>query len=126
MDTNEMKEYLKLVNEFNTKTKECDEIYTRLTQIKCDSMAEWRGVKVDCWRDICHRYNEESLINADGDIFFIHKKDFETYNSKAYFGRRVLWNLKLSEEKYVIFETPIYDIDGEFLYYEYVVELDKG
>lgn len=126
MDTNEMKEYLRLISEFNTKTRECEKIYRNLTERKFESNAEWRGVKIEHWHDICCHYNEDLLLNADGDIFFVEKKDFDTYNSRAYIGRRVLWNMQLSTERYMVFETPIYDVDGEFECNEYTVELYKG
>lgn len=126
MDLNEMREYLKLMDEFNQRSKECEKIYRDLTQRKCETMADWRGVKINYWHDICCHYNEEFLLNADGDIFFIEQKDFDTETSKKYICRRVLWNMQISAEKYIVYETPIYDVDGEFEYNEYVVELYKG
>ena len=126
MDTNEMKEYIKLMNEFDEKVKDCEKIRQKLMEKNCETISEWRNVKIKYWYDICCHYNEEFLLNADGDIFFIEKKDFDTYNSKAYIGRRVLWNMQLSTERYIVFETPIYDVDGEFEYNEYLVELYKG
>ena len=49
------------------------------------------------WRELCDKYGKENLLNCDGEIFFIDENWIRTF-----FGRRVLWNLQLSKEQYVI------------------------
>ena len=56
------------------------------------------------WIDVCSKYPEEKLLNCDGDIFYIEQKD-----NKTYLGRRVLWNLELSDELYRISEEDFDD-----------------
>ena len=77
---------------------------------------EWRNTKMSYWKDICKKYPEDKLLNCYGDIFFIdeHEDDW-------YIGRRVLWNLELSKEKYEIRETIEYDSDGEYDHIDYEI-----
>lgn len=80
---------------------------------------KWRGVRDEFWREICKIHNEEKLINAGGDILFIDEK----VDNCHWVGRRVLWNLQLSEEQYDIYEEELYDSDGDYdgVAYEVVV-----
>lgn len=94
--------------------------FERLTHEIADNDAdkEFRGVKMDFLCEIYKKYDEQQVLNADGDIFYI-----KSVSSGQYIGQRILWNLELSNELYIITKTPIYDIDGEFEYYKYDVEV---
>ena len=65
---------------------------------------------------------EENLVNANGDVIFIDEKT----NNEHYVGRRVLWNLELSKEKYDVYITREVDSDGEYDYTDFEVELRNG
>lgn len=79
---------------------------------------EWRNTKINYWKDICSKYPKEKLLNCYGDIFYIDEHD-----SYWYIGRRVLWNLGLSEEQYEIVETTEYNSDGETDYVDYLIKV---
>ena len=85
---------------------------------------EWRNTKMSYWKDICAKYPEDKLLNCYGDIFFIDKEmaDFDT---TYYLGRRVLWNLSLSEEHYEIVKTIEYDADGDYEFEDYSIKVIK-
>lgn len=84
----------------------------------------WRNTKMSYWKDICEKYPEEKLLNCYGDIFYIYEKEtnWDTY----YIGRRVLWNLDLSEEYYEITERIEFDSEGDYADYEIKVVLDEA
>ena len=71
---------------------------------------KYRSVKMSYWNDICEKYNENNLVNCDGDIFFID----ETH-ADYLIGRRVLWSLDLTNEHYKI--IPITDKDDDGIEY---------
>lgn len=91
-----------------------------LAEVEC----EWRNTKMSYWKDICAKYPENKLLNCYGDIFFIDKKiaDFDT---TYYLGRRVLWNLSLSEEHYEIIKTIEYDENGDYEFEDYSIKVIK-
>lgn len=93
----------------------------------CLAECEWRNTKIDYWKDICAKYPEEKLLNCYGDIFFIDKKTSD-FDISYYLGRRVLWNLSLSEEYYEITERIEFDSEGDYDYadYEIKVVLDEA
>lgn len=83
---------------------------------------EWRNTKMIYWQDICGKYNEDKLLNAYGDIFFIEERDISS-EGERYVGRRILWNLGLSNEKYEIFGERVYDSDGDYEGMDYEVRV---
>ena len=83
---------------------------------------EWRNTKMSYWKDICAKYPEDKLLNCFGDIFYIDKKD-AGFDTNYYLGRRVLWNLSLSEEQYKITETIEHDSDGFYDHTDYEIKV---
>ena len=81
----------------------------------------WRNIKIDYWKDICEKYQEEKLINCYGDVFYIDEK----YNNE-YVGRRVLWNLGLSDEKYEIQEIIENDSYCNSDYIDYKINIKEN
>lgn len=79
-----------------------------------------RGVRDSWWFSICQKYDERDLLNCNGDVLFI-EKGVVVNGCKV--GRRVLWNLELSKERYAITETEERDSDGEYAWTEYDVEV---
>lgn len=86
--------------------------YHKLWREQTRDNKEWRNLKVSYWRDICLKYDENKLLNCNGDVFYIKERFADEY-----IGRRVLWNFKLSEEKYLITETNTED------YLDYKIEV---
>ncbi len=74
-----------------------------------------RNTKMSLLKEIYSTYEEKDVLNCYGDIFFVDEK-----NADFYVGRRILWNLKLSKEKYKITPFIDYDSDG----YEYEADYD--
>lgn len=88
---------------------------------KNDTECSWRNTKSSYWKDICSKYDESKLLNCYGDIFLIEKT--EQHYDRTYIGRRVLWNLGLSEERYEITEIIETDSNGEYDYTDYEIRL---
>lgn len=81
----------------------------------------WRNTKLIFWREICLKYDEKDLLNCYGDIFFVD----ERYGTTC-IGRRILWNLELSKEKYEISYEYETDSDGDYEWTEYDIEVIKN
>lgn len=123
------KEQMDKIINANNKVVEC---YNELSKARKElwnaekdlTEGEWRNTKMSYWKDICEKYPENKLLNCYGDIFFIDKKtaDFDT---NYYLGRRVLWNLSLSEEQYEIIETVEYDENGDYEFEDYSIKVIK-
>lgn len=121
------KEQMEKIISANNKVFECHKMLSKAQKELWDAEkglteCEWRNTKIGYWKDICAKYPEEKLLNCYGDIFFIDKKtaDFDT---SYYLGRRVLWNLSLSEECYEIIETIEYDEDGDYEFEDYSIKV---
>ena len=83
----------------------------------------YKNVKMTYLIDVCSKYPEEKLLNCDGDIFYIEQND-----DKTCLGRRVLWNLELSEELYRISEEDFNEFTSykiEVLNYDLEKENEK-
>lgn len=89
-----------------------------------EAECEWRNTKMSYWKDICAKYPENKLLNCYGDIFYIDKKE-TAFDTTYYLGRRVLWNLSLSEEHYEIIKTIEYDEDGDYEFEDYSIKAIK-
>ena len=121
------KEQMEKIINANNKVVEC---YNELSKARKElwnaekdlTEGEWRNTKMSYWKDICAKYPEDKLLNCYGDIFFIDKKiaDFDT---TYYLGRRVLWNLSLSEEQYRIIERDEYDSEGNYDNTDYEIKV---
>lgn len=75
-----------------------------------------RNVLVGFWAKIREKYNEDCLLNCDGDVFYIDERQ-----GNKYMCRRVLWSLDLSREKYEILQEIETDADGEYNYTYYEI-----
>lgn len=107
----QMEKQIKLLTQLK---ENIDEFEMLQRQISADRhYMEWRNTPLKFWWEITQKYKESDLLNCYGDIFFIDEVDTDNYNSKRYVGRRVLWNLGLSKEKYEIFECLEKDEYGE-------------
>lgn len=121
------KEQMKRIINANNKVVEC---YNELSKARKElwnaekdlTEGEWRNTKMSYWKDICAKYPEDKLLNCHGDIFYIDKKDAD-FDTNYYLGRRVLWNLSLSEEQYEITETIVYDSDDFYDYTDYEIKV---
>lgn len=87
-----------------------------------EAECEWRNTKMNYWKDICAKYPENKLLNCYGDIFYIDKKEID-FDTNYYLGRRVLWNLSLSEERYVIEERIEHDSEGNYDNTDYEIKV---
>lgn len=102
----------KLLENIKTLEQTMLDISNNLNAVKDD--VKCRNVLVAFWTKICERYNEDCLLNCDGDVFYIDERQ-----GNKYMCRRVLWSLDLSRERYEIVERIETDIDGEFDYRYY-------
>ena len=80
-------------------------------------------------KKIEEKYPYGKILNAYGDIFYIddyvldsYTKGFSRFNDIIYTGRRILWNLELSKEKYQIRQIPVTDEDDNYDLPDYEVE----
>lgn len=121
------KEQMEKIISANNKVADC---YKELSKARQElweaekdlTECEWRNTKISYWKDICAKYPEDKLLNCYGDIFFIDKKDAD-FDTNYYLGRRVLWNLSLSEEQYEIEEKIEHDSDGFYDYTDYEIKV---
>ena len=83
----------------------------------------YRNVPVSLLEYIYTKFPQDKVLNCYGDIFLIEEKHIETY-----IGNRILWDLSLSKEKYLIEQCDDISEDGEFLEQDYQVTiiLDSG
>lgn len=121
------KEQMEKIINANNKVVEC---YNELSKARKElwnaekdlTEGEWRNTKMSYWKDICAKYPEEKLLNCYGDIFYIDERHID---KGFYVGRRVLWNLSLSNEQYYIEEIVEVDSDGEYDYTDYVISIKE-
>lgn len=118
MEKYEIDKQVELYSKMQNCLKELQNIQHEVWENSMAKDAEWRNVKLLFWREICQAYKEEDLLNCYGDVFFIEDK-----TESAYIGRRVLWNLGLSKETYIIYEIKDVDCDGEYTYTDYQIEI---
>ena len=118
MEKYEIDKQVELYSKMQDCLKELKQIQQEIWEDSVSKDAEWRNIKLFFWREICQVYNEKDLLNCYGDIFFIEDK-----TKDAYIGRRVLWNLGLSKETYIIYEIKNIDCDGEYCYTDYEIEI---
>lgn len=123
------KEQMDKIINANNKVVEC---YNELSKARKElwnaekdlTECEWRNTKISYWKDICAKYSEDKLLNCYGDIFYIDEKDAD-FDTTYYLGRRVLWNLSLSEEHYEIIKTIEYDENGDYEFEDYSIKVIK-
>ena len=121
------KEQMDKIINANNKVVEC---YNELSKVRKElwnaekdlTEGEWRNTKMSYWKDICAKYPEDKLLNCYGDIFYIDEK-YADFDMNCYLGRRVLWNLSLSEEQYMITEIIEHDSDGFYDYTDYEIKV---
>lgn len=120
LTTEQMEEIIKANNKVAKCYKELAEAKDYLWSIEKDlTEYSWRNTKMSYWKDICAKYQEDRLINCYGDIFYVD----ETKNG-YYIGRRVLWNLGLSNEQYYIEEKHICNGD-DYDYTDYEISVKE-
>ena len=119
------REQMKKIIEANNKVAESYKDLAKAKQelwayeCECDLIdGSWRNTKMSYWKDICVKYPEEKLLNCYGDIFYV-----EEHKGNVYVGRRVLWNLELSEEQYRIIEYIEWDSDDSYDGFNYEIEV---
>lgn len=122
MDREQLLSGLKLRNELEQNIEQFKNIVNDLQ--KNEHTMYFRGVKIDFLHEIYKHYDEKDILNADGDIFYITEKKRED-ESVIYKGSRILWNMSLSKEDYIIHEYELADSDGNYDYTDYEVELAK-
>lgn len=83
----------------------------------------FRNVPVSLLEYIYTKYPQEKVLNCYGDIFLISES-----HSGTYIGNRILWDLGLSKERYVIEQFDYVDEDGEIFEpdYKITILLDGG
>lgn len=123
------KEQMEKIISANNKVAECHKMLSEAREELwkaeyCLAECEWRNTKMSYWKDICAKYPENKLLNCYGDIFYIDEKETD-FDTNYYLGRRVLWNLSLSEEYYEIIETIEYDKDGDYEFEDYSIKVIK-
>ena len=119
----EMKTQIELYQKLCANVKEFGEIKDKLWELEYKATdLSWRNTSIVFWKAICNVYDPKDLLNCYGDIFFIMEQHGDTY-----IGKRVLWNLELSKERYIIEEEKDSDADGEYngTYYEINVLLEN-
>ena len=90
-----------------------------------EEQGTYRNVDVFSMRKIYNKYNAEDVLNCYGDIFLIQDKVVKNYDLVVYTGKRILWNLELSNEAYEIYENCIYDNENNFEGREYEISVIK-
>lgn len=121
MTDKEIEKYIDIYRKSLLKAEELAELKSQLAKMERSiEDCEWRNVKLGLWKTICTKYSDSDLLNCYGDIFFIEDKDDDTY-----WGRRVLWNLGLSDETYEIHEIVETDSDGNYDFTDYEIKLYK-
>lgn len=90
-----------------------------------EEQGTYRNVDVFSMRKIYDKYNAEDVLNCYGDIFLIQDKVVKNYDLVVYTGKRILWNLELSNEAYEIYENCIYDNENNFEGREYEISVIK-
>ena len=121
MEINEesLKEQLKLHKKLNKNLKEYGELVTELNDYRKDHRT-FRNVREDLLNVIYDKYDYDQILNCDGDIMYITMRD-----SHYFEGKRVLWDLSLSEETYEIEEIVETDSEGAFDFVHYEVQVKK-
>jgi hypothetical protein len=94
---------------------------TIMTEAQRKSNTLWRGVPMRFWYEICEHYDEDKLLNADGDIIFVDKQ----IGLSLFIGRRVLWDFSLSKELYEVRKEEFLDDEGYHDYDLYEVRLHQ-
>lgn len=106
----EMKSQIELYQKLCENVKEFAEIKEKLWELEHKATdLSWRNTSMVFWKAICNVYDPKDLLNCYGDIFFILERHGDTY-----IGQRVLWNLSLSKERYIIEEVKDIDCYGEY------------
>ena len=114
-----LKEQVETYKKLLKNLKEFNELQRKLYEYRKENR-QFRNVSEDLLNHIYSKYEYNSILNCYGDIFFITIRDVHSY-----VGRRVLWNLELSEEEYEIEEIVERDSEGAFDSYDYKITLKK-
>jgi hypothetical protein len=107
---------LELFKEMKLAWEKFDKAYLEFWKNEHENETTYKNTKMIFWREICLKYDEKDLLNCYGDIFFIVEK-----NANYYIGRRILWNLELSEEKYEI--TAVTEKDDDDIEYDFSYDI---
>ena len=118
MDKEKFKKQAELLCKYEKALKNLQNLHFEIMDNNIDLQAESRNVKLIFWKEIIKRFKPEDLLNCYGDIFFIEEK-----NESSYIGRRVLWNFGLSKETYIIYTTANTDVDDDYTYTDYEIEV---
>ena len=112
-------EIIKANNDVAYSCVKLNEAKTKLWEIERKyNDAYYDGVKLEYLKDIYSKYDEKNILNCFGDIFFIDERDGYEYE-----GRRVLWNLSLSNESYHINEYIELDENGCLVAHDYEINV---
>lgn len=118
-----LKETLKLREDLADNIERFKELTQRIAD--CETFRYIRNVRIDFLAEIYKHFDERNILNAYGDIFFVDSKTIED-DVVIYIGRRVLWSMMLSNEKYLIRQIPVFDEDGYQDGYDYDIEVVNG
>ena len=118
MEKEKFEKQAELLCKYEKALENLQNLHHEIVDNNIDLMAESRNVKLMFWKEIIKRFKSEDLLNCYGDIFFIEDK-----TDSAYIGRRVLWNFGLSKETYIIYTTSNFDVDGDYTYTDYEIEV---
>lgn len=118
MEKEKFEKQAKLLCQYEKALGDLNKLHFEIMDNNIDLQAESRNVKLLFWKEIIKRFKPEDLLNCYGDIFFIEEK-----NERSYIGRRVLWNFGLSKETYIIYTTLNSDVDGDYTYTDYEIEV---
>lgn len=105
----ELKKQAELSNKLAENINEFQKICGELYDARHYNDYESRNVKLLFLKEIYSKYKYDTILNCYGDIFYIVEQ-----KGNSYIGKRVLWNLDLSNENYTIEEDVETDDDGEY------------
>lgn len=120
----QMQERVSLYKRLARNIDEMSDIRAKIWELEKDDVTEyWANTRMDFWEVICQKYDMNDLLNCYGDIFFVQERGKDFDGTPWYIGKRVLWNLSLSEELYKITRQDECDADGEYDYSIYDIKL---
>lgn len=135
MEIKNINEYTDLISEFLTLANKLSSIQNKLSELNyIYSYGNRERAKAILIAEAQKDYGKERVIDCFGDIFVINEDETEEtiYYSRyerrerTYTGRRLLFNGKLSKEKYEIQEVLMETPDGDYDYTDYEIKVLEG
>ena len=115
----QMEKHIELQKKLMNNIQEFKNIKDQLWNLEYQgSDITYRNVPVSLLEYIYTKFPQDKVLNCYGDIFLIEEKHIGTY-----IGNRILWDLSLSKEKYVIEQFDYVDDDGEVIEPDYKVSV---